>query len=134
MLAYREVAIQNTELLEPGVIHAHHFLQSTLSCQPEAVRDPIASTALISKRALALDNKELVINHVTRIASVEQEAFHNTINRFSSQQQQDFVLLLNLGPTDRHYCTRMKVVFATEEERRQNQDEGVVLLYEAVKN
>lgn len=104
MLAHRETLISNQVQLEPGIIYAPQFLQTTLACQPDAVRSnlhPAASTLLIGKRALSIGNETLVLTQVTL---VKEEVFHTIINRF--QPSKSHMMLLNLGPSPRHYYTR----------------------------
>ncbi len=106
MLVHRETPVSNQVHIEPGIIHAPHFLQSTLACQPGAVRanlDITAQTQLLGKRALSVGNQHIVLQQASLI---EEEAFHSLVNRF--QTAKSSMLLLNLGPSDRHYYTRQK--------------------------
>ncbi len=111
MLAHREITVQNQVQIEPGVLLASQFLQTALSCQPNAIRtnlDATASTQLIGKCALSIGNTELCLKQVTRITTADQEAFNNTMNRF--QKSGGSILLLNLGPAERHYYTRQQKI------------------------
>ncbi len=108
MLAYKDKPVKDQKQLEPGLIHVHHFLQTTMSCQPDAILlnlGAVGASALISKNVLSLDGKVLTLNKATPLIECgQQEAYNIKLNRFLPTK--NHTILLNIGPGTRQYYTR----------------------------
>jgi hypothetical protein len=108
MLIYKDKPIKDQMQLQPGLIHVRHFLQTFLSCQPDAITEnigPIGASTLINKNDLSLNGTVLSLKQVTpHTGSGKQEAYNNQLNRFLPTK--NHMILLNIGPGTRQYYTR----------------------------